>query len=63
MMSEQGLEREHKLFNKLDGIYVTMRSEAARLLSTMQQRALQSEPAVAEFRRPKRVFRVTSNSK
>jgi hypothetical protein len=57
MMSEQSLEREHKGFNKLDGIYVTMRPEAARLRSTMQQRALQSEPAVPEFRRPRRIFR------
>jgi len=61
MMSEQSLEREHKVFNKMDSIYVTMRSDATRLLSTMQQRALQSEPAVPEFRRPKRIFRVKSN--
>jgi hypothetical protein len=48
------LERQHRTFNRLDPVYVTMRDASRRLLATMHQAALQSHPLVPEFHRPER---------
>jgi hypothetical protein len=42
MMSEQSLERQHKIFNKLDTLYRTMGKDEHRLRALIQQSNLQS---------------------
>ena len=42
MMSEQSLERQHKIFNNLDRQYSSMRDDEQRLRTTFKQSHLQS---------------------
>jgi len=41
-MSEQSLERQHRIFNHFDRQYATMRNDEDRLRATFKQSHLQS---------------------
>jgi len=42
MMSEQSLERQHRIFNHFDRLYCTMKNNEERLRTTFKQAHLQA---------------------